>query len=56
MHYTIELPQELSRFYSEVASQAGLPVERVLADALYKLAGELSFQALHKNRQSGPMS
>lgn len=35
------------RFYRRVAEAAGLPVESVLTDALFKLAGELSLEALH---------
>ena len=34
------------RFYERVAARAGLPVEQVLADALFKLAGELALEAL----------
>ena len=34
------------KFYSCIAQAAGKPVEQVLADALFKLAGELSLQAL----------
>ena len=30
------------------AEVLGLPPEQVMADALFKLAGELSLQALHK--------
>jgi len=33
-------------FYRRVADAAGLPVEAVLSDALFKLAGELSLEAL----------
>ncbi len=34
-------------FYRKIADSAGIPVESVLADALFKLAGELSLEALH---------
>ena len=34
------------RFYSRIASSVGLPLEQVLSDALFKLAGELSLEAL----------
>ncbi|MEA4966311.1 MAG: hypothetical protein VB055_10865 [Oscillospiraceae bacterium] len=34
-------------FYRRVAESAGLPVETVLSDALFKLAGELSLEAIH---------
>ena len=33
-------------FYTRVASAAGVPLEQVLSDALFKLAGELSLEAL----------
>lgn len=45
---TIALDAGTLRFYRSVAEHAGLPVERVLADALFKLAGELSLEALAK--------
>ena len=36
-------------FYQKVGRTAGgLPPEKVMADALFKLAGELSLQALHE--------
>ena len=36
-------------FYSRIADAAGRPLEQVLSDALFKLAGELSLEALrHK--------
>ena len=35
-------------FYDQVALAAGLTTEQVLQDALFKLAGELSLNALHK--------
>ena len=34
------------RFYNRIAASVGLPLEQVLADALFKLAGELSLEAL----------
>ena len=33
-------------FYTRIASAAGIPLEQVLSDALFKLAGELSLEAL----------
>ena len=33
-------------FYSKIAEAAGLPLEQVLSDALFKLAAELSLEAL----------
>ena len=43
---TIQLEPADLRFYSRVASAAGKPLEQVHADALFKLAGELSLEAL----------
>ncbi|MBQ1410254.1 MAG: hypothetical protein IIY94_03110 [Oscillospiraceae bacterium] len=43
---TLFLDEATAEFYANVASAAGRPVETVLADALFKLAGELSLNAL----------
>ena len=43
----LSLDEATLRFYRRVAAAAGLPLESVLADALFKLAGELSLEALH---------
>ena len=43
---TIVLEPTVAQFYIQVAKQAGLPLEKELADALYRLAGELSLKAL----------
>ncbi len=43
---SILLEPSVALFYTRVAESAGLPLEKVLSDALYKLAGELSLQAL----------
>lgn len=43
---TILLDDTVAKFYEEVATQAQLPLEKVLADALYQLAGQLAMQAL----------
>ena len=43
---TILLEPSVAQFYIQVAEHAGLPLEKVLADALFKLAGELSLKAL----------
>ena len=44
---TIVLEPTVVRFYSHIAVASGLPLEQVLADALFKLAGELSLEALN---------
>ena len=43
---TLTLEPEVVRFYAHIATLAGLPLERVLSDALFKLAGELSLESL----------
>ena len=43
---TLALEPAVVRFYTHIAAVAGLPLEQVLADALFKLAGELSLEAL----------
>lgn len=35
-------------FYKQLAEAVELPLEQVLSDALFKLAGELSLEALQK--------
>ena len=39
---------------ARVADWAGLPLEQVLCDSLYKLAGELSLEAM-QNREENPL-
>ena len=43
---TITLEPAVLRFYAHIATISGLPVEQVLSDALFKLAGELSLEAM----------
>lgn len=43
---TLMLETGTADFYRAVAKSAGLKLEQVLSDALFKLAGELSLQAL----------
>jgi len=43
---TLLLDPTVAQFYSRIASHTGLPLEKVLCDALFKLAGELSLEAL----------
>ena len=44
--YLILLDPSTERFYRRVAEAAGVRTEQVLSDALFRLAGELSFEAL----------
>ncbi len=43
---TILLEPAVALFYTQIAQSAGVPLEQVLSDALFKLAGELSLEAL----------
>lgn len=49
---TISVDSAVYEFYRKVGlSAGGLPPEQVMADALFKLAGELSMQALHEKKR-----
>jgi hypothetical protein len=50
--YSILLPPEAARLYEAVAQAVGRSPEQVLADALYRLAGELSLEALQNAREA----
>lgn len=43
---TLTLEPEVALFYSRIAAAAGVTLEQVLTDTLFKLAGELSLEAL----------
>ncbi len=43
---TLLLEPAVALFYRQIAAAAGIPLETVLTDALFKLAGELSLEAL----------
>lgn len=43
---TLLLDPAVVLFYSRIAAAAAIPLEQVLQDALFKLAGELSLEAL----------
>ena len=43
---TLLLEPAVALFYTQIAQTAGVPLEQVLSDALFKLAGELSLEAL----------
>ena len=45
---TLNLEPAVALFYARIACSAGKTLEQVLTDALFKLAGELSLEALHK--------
>ena len=46
---TILLEPAVAAFYSRLAESVHIPLEQVLSDALFKLAGELSLEALRKS-------
>ncbi len=52
MEITLVLEPEVALFYSRIAASAALPLEQVIRDALFKLAGELSLQALVQKKAS----
>lgn len=43
---TLLLEPSVALFYTHIAKSAGISLEQVLADALFKLAGELSLEAI----------
>ena len=43
---TLQLEPAVVLFYTRIANAMGMPLETVLRDALFKLAGELSLEAL----------
>ena len=43
---TVQLEPDVALFYTRIACSAGKTLEQVLSDALFKLAGELSLEAL----------
>lgn len=50
---TISLDPSVVLFYSHIARSAGKSLEQVLSDALFKLAAELSLEALQTS-EPGP--
>jgi hypothetical protein len=48
---TLTLEPCVALFYSRLAQSLNLPLEQVLTDALFKLAGELSLEALQTSLQ-----
>lgn len=43
---TLYLDPAVALFYTRIAESVGLPLEQVLCDALFRLAGELSLNSL----------
>ena len=46
---TLQLENALVLFYTRLALSCGVSLEQVLQDALFRLAGELSLEALQRN-------
>ena len=46
MQVSITLEPVLAQFYCKIAESSGRPLEQVLEDALFRLAGELSLQSI----------
>ena len=51
MQVSIPLDPTVACFYRRIAAAAGLPLEQVLSDALFRLAGELSRQAVKQSEE-----
>ena len=49
---TLLLEPSVALFYTHIARNAGLSLEQVLCDALFKLAGELSLEALQRGAEN----
>ena len=52
---TVSLEPSVVLFYTRIALSSGRSLEQVLSDALFKLAGELSLEALHQNNFHKPL-
>lgn len=51
---TVYLEPAVALFYTRIAEVNELSLEQVLSDALFKLAAELSLEALHTQGQTIP--
>ena len=49
MQVSITLEPLMADFYSKIAQSSGKQLEQVLEDALFRLAGELSVQAVRSS-------
>ena len=48
---TLEIPDYLVDYYARIGITAGgLSPEKVMSDALFRLAGELSFNAIYREK------
>ena len=46
LEVTLQLEPAVVLFYTRIALNSGVPLEQVLQDALFKLAGELSLESI----------
>ena len=53
---TLILEPSVALFYTRIAHATGKTLEQVLSDALFKLAGELSLEALRAAEKQRPTS
>ena len=51
---TLLLEPTVALFYSRIAAASGKSLEQVLSDALFKLAAELSLEALRATEPGSP--
>ena len=52
---TLQLEPAVALFYTRIAAATGRALPQVLSDALFKLAGELSLEALRQNNFEKPL-
>jgi len=52
----LQLDPAVTGFYARIAAANQLPLETVLQDALFKLAAELSLEALHQKSRFDPQT
>ena len=50
---TLTLEPTVALFYKRIADSAGITLEQTLYDALFKLAAELSLEALQSKKRPG---
>ena len=50
MKVTIEIETLLYDFYRQIGTNVGKTPEQVMADALFRLAGEMSMEAIAKKK------
>ena len=50
MKVTIEIETLLYDFYRKIGANVGKPPEQVMADALFRVAGEMSLEAITKQK------